>query len=189
MHAAYFRPGGVSFDLPYGLLDSIYVFNKNLSSRIDEMEEFLTNNRIWKQRLINIGIVSAKDAIDWGFTGVMLRGSGVSWDLRKSQPYEMYSSIDFDIPVGVNGDCYDRYLIRIKEMRESIKIVNHCIFNICEGPVNLYENKSVIPSKNLMKKSMESLIHFFKLYAGGFIVPSGETYVSIEAPKGEFGVS
>ena len=188
LHAAYIRPGGVSQDLPLGLLDDIYMFSEQFSTRIDEMEELLTGNRIWKQRLVDIGVVSAKDAKDWGFSGVMLRGSGVSWDLRKTQPYDVYSSIDFDVPVGTNGDCFDRYLIRIEEMRQSLRIISQCINTIPEGPVKSSDAKIVTPSRSQVKNSMESLIHHFKLHTEGFSVPSGETYSATEAPKGEFGV-
>jgi len=188
LHAAYIRPGGVSQDLPLGILDDIYMFSEQFSTRVDEMEELLTGNRIWKQRLVDIGIVSAKEAKNWGFSGVMLRGSGVSWDLRKSQPYDVYSSIDFDIPVGTNGDCFDRYLIRIEEMRQSLRIISQCINMIPEGPVKSSDAKIVTPSRSQVKNSMESLIHHFKLHTEGFSVPSGETYAATEAPKGEFGV-
>ena len=188
LHAAYIRPGGVSQDLPLGLLDDIYMFSEQFSTRVDEMEELLTGNRIWKQRLDDIGVVSAKDAKDWGFSGVMLRGSGVSWDLRKTQPYDVYSSIDFDVPVGTNGDCFDRYLIRIEEMRQSLRIISQCINTIPEGPVKSSDAKIVTPSRSQVKNSMESLIHHFKLHTEGFSVPSGETYSATEAPKGEFGV-
>ena len=188
LHAAYIRPGGVSQDLPLGLLDDIYMFSEQFSTRVDEMEELLTGNRIWKQRLVDIGVVSAKDAKEWGFSGVMLRGSGVSWDLRKTQPYDVYSSIDFDVPVGTNGDCFDRYLIRIEEMRQSLRIISQCINTIPEGPVKSSDAKIVTPSRSQVKNSMESLIHHFKLHTEGFSVPSGETYSATEAPKGEFGV-
>ena len=188
LHAAYIRPGGVGQDLPLGLLDDIYMFSEQFSTRVDEMEELLTGNRIWKQRLVDIGVVSAKDAKDWGFSGVMLRGSGVSWDLRKTQPYDVYSSIDFDVPVGTNGDCFDRYLIRIEEMRQSLRIISQCINTIPEGPVKSSDAKIVTPSRSQVKNSMESLIHHFKLHTEGFSVPSGETYSATEAPKGEFGV-
>ena len=188
LHAAYIRPGGVSQDLPLGLLDDIYMFSEQFSTRVDEMEELLTGNRIWKQRLVDIGVVSAKAAKDWGFSGVMLRGSGVSWDLRKTQPYDVYSSIDFDVPVGTNGDCFDRYLIRIEEMRQSLRIISQCINTIPEGPVKSSDAKIVTPSRSQVKNSMESLIHHFKLHTEGFSVPSGETYSATEAPKGEFGV-
>ncbi len=188
MHAAYFRPGGVNQDLPLGFIDDVYVFIENMAARLDEMEELLTDNRIWKQRLVDIGIVPASDALDWGFSGVMLRGSGVSWDLRKTQPYEVYDRLDFDIPVGTNGDCYDRYLIRISEMRESLKIINQCLNDMPEGNIKVNNNKIISPSKSYMKKSMEDLIHHFKLYTEGFSPLPGETFTAIEAPKGEYGV-
>jgi NADH dehydrogenase (ubiquinone) Fe-S protein 2 len=188
MHAAYFRPGGVNQDLPLGFIDDVYVFLENMSSRLDEMEELLTDNRIWKQRLVDVGVVPMKSALDWGFSGVMLRGSGVSWDLRKTQPYEVYDRVDFDIPVGTNGDCYDRYLIRISEMRESIKIINQCLNDMPEGLIKIDNNKIITPSKNYMKKSMEDLIHHFKLYTEGFSPAAGDTFTAIEAPKGEYGV-
>jgi NADH dehydrogenase (ubiquinone) Fe-S protein 2 len=188
MHAAYFRPGGVRSDLPLNLLTDIYLFISNLSSRLDEMEELLTSNRIWKQRLLNIGVVTADQALEWGFSGVLLRGSGIPWDLRRTQPYEIYSLINFDIPIGINGDCYDRYLIRINEMRESLKIIEYCVNNIPETPIKVDNFKISIPSKKSIKNSMESLISHFKIYTEGFVVPKGETYCFVEAPKGEFGV-
>jgi NADH dehydrogenase (ubiquinone) Fe-S protein 2 len=188
LHAAYFRPGGVNQDLPLGLLDDINIFSQNFPARLDEMEELLTGSRIWKQRLVDIGIVDINQAIDFGFTGVLLRGSGMPWDLRKAQPYEIYDSLDFDIPVGSNGDCFDRYLIRINEMRQSIRIINQCLNNIPNGPIKVDNNKISTPSKLYIKQSMESIIHHFKLYTEGFLVLAGETYVAIEAPKGEFGV-
>jgi len=188
MHAAYFRPGGVNSDLSFGLLDDIYLFSKQFVTRLDEMEEMLTLNRIWKQRLIDIGIIDKKDACAWGFSGVMLRGSNISWDLRKNQPYEVYNSMEFNIPVGKNGDCYDRYLVRIKEMRESLSIIQQCLNSISVGPVFLDDYKISSPSKLSIKTSMESLIHHFKLFTEGFVVPQGETYTATEAPKGEFGV-
>jgi NADH dehydrogenase (ubiquinone) Fe-S protein 2 len=188
MHSSYFRPGGVSSDLPKGLLNDIYIFCQQFNTRLDEFEEMLTNNRIWKQRLVDIGIISAKDALDWGFSGVMLRGSGIPWDLRKTQPYEIYDKINFEIPQGTNGDCYDRYLIRIEEMRQSINIINQVMNTIPEGLVKINDYKITNSSRSQIKNSMESLIHHFKYYTDGFNVPSGETYVTIEAPKGEFGI-
>ena len=188
MHAAYFRPGGVHVDLPKGMLADIYIFIEQFNLRLLEIEDMLTENRIWKQRLVDIGVVTVKDAYDWGFSGVMLRGSGVRWDLRKSQPYEIYDSIAFTIPVGTNGDCYDRYLIRIFEMRESLKIIKQCLDNIPLGLVKSDDNKITPPSRIEMKQSMESLIHHFKMYTQGVSIPSNETYVGTEAPKGEFGV-
>lgn len=188
MHAAYVRPGGVSLDLPLGLSEDIFYFAQNFSSRIDEMEEMLTNNRIWKQRLVDVGIVTAEEALNWGFTGVMLRGSGVSWDLRKSQPYDGYEQFHFDIPVGTRGDCYDRYLIRVEEMRQSIAIIMQCLNAMPTGPIKVDDKKVTPPSRSHMKKSMESLIHHFQFYTEGFAVRSNETYTAVEAPKGEFGV-
>jgi len=188
MHAAYFRPGGVSMDLPAGLLNDIYLFVEQFNLRLLEVEEMLTENRIWKQRLVDIGVVSAKDAYDWGFSGVMLRGSGVKWDLRKSQPYEVYNQLNFDIPVGSNGDCYDRYLIRIFEMKESLKIIEQCLNKIPLGIVKTNDNKITPPSRKDIKQSMESLIHHFKIYTQSFVVPFNEVYAASEAPKGEFGV-
>jgi len=188
MHAAYFRPGGVQQDLPLNFLEDLFQFVTAFTTRIDEFEELLSNNRIWKQRLVNIGIVTKKEALDWGFSGVMLRGSGIPWDLRKSQPYEVYDKTPFDIPVGTNGDCFDRYLIRIQEMRQSLRIILFCINNIPEGQIKIDDKKITPPSRFEMKNSMESLIHHFKYYTQGFDVPQGTTYVTVEAPKGEFGV-
>ena len=188
MHAAYFRPGGVSMDLPKGLLDDIYIFVEQFTLRLTEVEDMLTENRIWKQRLVDVGIVTQKDAYNWGFSGVMLRGSGINWDLRKSQPYEVYSKLDFEIPVGVNGDCYDRYLLRVFEMKESLKIIKQCLDKIPSGIIKSDDNKITPPSRIEFKQSMESLIHHFKLYTQGFSVPFNETYTACEAPKGEFGV-
>ena len=188
MHASFIRPGGVQQDLPLNFLEDLYQFINLFSMRIDEFEELLSNNRIWKQRLVNIGIVTKKEALDWGFSGVMLRGSGIPWDLRKSQPYEIYSKTPFDIPVGTNGDCFDRYLIRIQEMRQSLRIISFCINNIPEGPIKIDDKKITPPSRIEMKNSMEALIHHFKFYTQGFDVPKGFTYTTVEAPKGEFGV-
>jgi len=188
MHAAYFRPGGVSMDLPKGLLDDIFIFVEQFTLRLTEVEDMLTENRIWKQRLVDIGVVTQKDAYDWGFSGVMLRGSGVNWDLRKSQPYEVYSKLNFNVPIGVSGDCYDRYLVRIFEMKESLKIIKQCLDEIPTGLVKTDDNKITPPARSEIKQSMESLIHHFKLYTQGFVVPFNETYMACEAPKGEFGV-
>ena len=188
MHAAYVRPGGVGQDLPLGLSEDIYRFAQQFSSRIDEMEELLTTNRIWKQRLVDVGIVTAAQAMDWSFSGVMVRGSGVEWDLRKVQPYDVYDKMDFAVPVGSRGDCYDRYLIRLEEMRQSIRIIMQCINEMPQGMVFTNDRKLNAPSRSQMKQSMESLIHHFKLYTEGFTVPAGETYTAVEAPKGEFGV-
>jgi NADH dehydrogenase (ubiquinone) Fe-S protein 2 len=188
MHAAYVRPGGVASDLPIGLCDDIWTFCSLLPTRLDEMEELLTDNRIWKQRLVNIGVVTAKDALNWGFSGVMLRGSGIHWDLRKNIPYEIYSQLDWTIPVGKNGDCYDRYLIRMQEMRQSISLIQQAINRLPNGPHTIDDYKIVKPSRHAMKLDMEALIHHFKIFSQGFIVPQGETYTAIEAPKGEFGI-
>jgi len=188
MHAAYIRPGGVSQDLPAGLSHDIYRFAEQFASRIDELEEMLTNNRIWKQRLVDIGCVSVEEALDWGFSGVMLRGSGVPWDLRATQPYDVYDRMQFEVPVGTQGDCYDRYLIRVEEMRQSLRILIQALNALPTGMIRTDDRKLTPPSRTQMKQSMESLIHHFKLYTEGFVVPSGETYTAIEAPKGEFGV-
>ena len=188
LHAAYIRPGGVAQDLPIGLSEDIYRFARQFASRIDEMEEMLTGNRIWKQRLVDIGVVTADEALDWGFTGVMLRGSGVAWDLRKNQPYDIYEQMDFQVPVGSRGDCYDRYLIRVEEMRQSLRIILQCLQEMPQGEIKTDDRKITPPSRTHMKTSMESLIHHFKLYTEGFTVPAGETYTAVEAPKGEFGV-
>ena len=188
MHAAYIRPGGVAQDLPVGLCEDIFKFCQQYASRIDEMEEMLTGNRIWKQRLVDIGVVTADQALDWGFSGVMLRGSGVAWDLRKTQPYDVYNKMNFDIPVGMRGDCYYRYLIRIEEMRQSLRIIMQCINELPQGVIKVDDKKITPPSRSQMKQSMESLIHHFKHYTEGFVVPAGETYTAVEAPKGEFGV-
>lgn len=188
MHAAYFRPGGVHSDLPKGLLSDIHIFLKMFNNKIIEIEEMLSENRIWKERLIGIGVVSAKDALDLGFSGVMLRGSGIQWDLRKSQPYEVYNEVDFDIVVGNHGDCYDRYLVRILEMKQSIKIIEECLNKIPNGLIKNNDMKVTPPSRSHTKKSMEALIHHFKNYTNGVSIPANETYIGTEAPKGEFGV-
>ena len=188
MHASYVRPGGVALDLPKGLLDDIYSFVQQFSARIDEIEELLTHNRIWKQRLVDVGVVTYNTALLWGFTGVMLRGSGVSWDLRKDRPYEIYNQLVFNVPKGSVGDCYDRYLIRIQEMRESLSIIQQIINRIPEGPVKVCDSKYTAPSRGHMKNDMESLIHHFKYYTEGITVQKGQVYTAVEAPKGEFGV-
>lgn len=188
LHSAYVRPGGVATDIPLGLMDDIYAFCKAFVSRVDEIEEMLTGNRIWKQRLVDIGVVSAAQALEWGFSGPMLRGSGVNWDLRKAQPYDAYEFVDFKIPVGINGDCYDRYLIRVEEMRQSLDIIIQCLNQMPEGEIKVDDRKISPPSRENMKQSMEALIHHFKLYSEGYAVPSGDTYTAVEAPKGEFGV-
>ena len=188
MHAAYIRPGGVSFDIPLGFLDDLYIFLKQFNIRLEEIEEMLTGNRIWKERLVDIGVVSAKKVVELGFSGVMLRGSGVSWDLRKNHPYEIYSELDFSIPIGNNGDCYDRYLVRVEEMRQSLSIIDQCIKLIDKGPIKVSNFKVTSPFRKEMKNSMESVIHHFKFYSEGILLPFGETYIATEAPKGEFGV-
>lgn len=188
MHAAYIRPGGVNADIPVGFLDDLYLFINQFNLRIDEIEEMLTGNRIWKERLVDIGVISAQKAIDWGFSGVMLRGSGVPWDLRKSQPYEIYSDINFDVPVGSSGDCYDRYLVRIEEMRQSLVILENAMTFMQPGPIKVNDYKVCAPSRSEMKNSMETVIHHFKFFTEGVILPHGETYTATEAPKGEFGV-
>jgi NADH-quinone oxidoreductase subunit D len=215
MHATYYRPGGVYRDLPdsmpqyqasqwrseseikrmnddrqNSLLDFIEAFTQRFPGRVDEYETLLTDNRIWKQRTVDIGIVSPDRALQLGFSGPMLRGSGFEWDLRKKQPYEVYDKLDFDIPVGVNGDCYDRYLVRVEEMRQSNRIIEQCVdwLRANPGPVELEDHKLVPLRREEMKEDMESLIHHFKLFTEGFCIPEGETYAAVEAPKGEFGI-
>ncbi|HOV03173.1 MAG TPA: NADH-quinone oxidoreductase subunit D, partial [Kaistiaceae bacterium] len=192
MHAAFFRPGGVHQDLPEQLIDDIEAFCDPFLGVCDDIEGLLTENRIFKQRNVDIGVVSLEDAFAWGFSGVMVRGSGAPWDLRKSQPYECYSELDFDIPIGKNGDCYDRYLIRMEEMRQSVKIMRQCVELLRQpsgkGPVTSVDRKVAPPRRGDMKRSMEALIHHFKLYTEGFHVPEGDVYAAVEAPKGEFGV-
>ena len=188
MHAAYIRPGGVSLDLPKGLLGDIFLFAQQFSDRIDEIEELLTPNRIWKERLQNVGIVTKKQAEDWGFSGVMVRGSGINNDLRKNQPYEVYEKLNFNVVLGKNGDSYDRYLIRIEEMRQSLYLINQVLNKMPGGPVKTDNQKIIGSSRAIMKTSMEAIIHHFKLFTEGFVVKANEIYTSIEAPKGEFGV-
>ncbi len=188
MHAAYFRPGGVHQDLPAGLAEDIMAFAERFPAHIDDVEGLLTENRIFKQRLVDIGAASAEQAFDWGFSGPMLRASGVAWDLRKAQPYDVYERVDFDIPVGKNGDCYDRYLVRVEEMRQCLRIIEQCLNEMPGGPVMVDDNKIAPPKRSEMKRSMEALIHHFKLYTEGYHVPAGEIYAAVEAPKGEFGV-
>jgi NADH-quinone oxidoreductase subunit D len=192
MHAAYIRPGGVHQDLPQKLIDDIGHFCDEHPKVLDDIETLLTNNRIFKQRNVDIGVVSLEECFQWGFSGVMLRGSGAAWDLRKAQPYECYSEMDFDIPIGKNGDNYDRYLLRIQEMRESTKIMKQCVAMLNsptgQGPIASSDGKIVPPKRAEMKRSMEALIHHFKLYTEGYKVPEGEVYAAVEAPKGEFGV-
>ena len=188
LHANYFRPGGVHQDLPRGLPEDIAKFCEQFPKIIDDLETLLTDNRIFKQRNVDIGVVSKQDALDYSFSGVMLRGSGVPWDLRKSQPYDCYEQVEFKIPIGKNGDCYDRYLCRIEEMRESVKIINQCLVKLPKGPVKTQDAKITPPSKKELKNSMEALIHHFKLFTEGYRVDKDEIYTSVEAPKGEFGV-
>lgn len=188
LHAAYFRPGGVAKDLPDGLLDDIAKFCDDFPKWIRDMETLLTENRIFKQRTVDIGVVTGDEAVEWGFSGPMLRGSGLAWDLRKSQPYDGYENYEFDIPIGKNGDCYDRYLCRVEEMRQSLRIMKQCIKAMKPGPVKATTHKVSPPPRADMKQSMEALIHHFKLYTEGYHVPAGETYTAVEAPKGEFGV-
>nr|WP_218939397.1 NADH-quinone oxidoreductase subunit D [Wolbachia endosymbiont of Atemnus politus] len=187
-HAAYIRPGGVAADVPEGLIEDIAKFIEQFPKYIDDVDELLTENRIWKQRTVGISEISIKQALDWGFSGSMLRAAGLAWDLRKSQPYEVYDQLDFDIPIGQNGDCYDRYLVRMAEIRQSIGLVKQCIEKMPEGPVKTEDRKISPPPRAEMKKSMEALIHHFKLYSEGYHVPEGEAYAAVEAPKGEFGV-
>ncbi len=188
LHANYFRAGGVHKDLPAGLDSDIEEFCNNFPKIIDDLETLLTDNRIFKQRNVDIGIVSKQDALDYSFSGVMLRGSGVAWDLRRSQPYDCYDDLEFKIPVGKNGDCYDRYLCRIEEMRESVKIIKQCLKNIPKGPIKTEDGKISPPPKKELKQSMEALIHHFKLFTEGYRVEKDEIYTAVEAPKGEFGV-
>jgi NADH-quinone oxidoreductase subunit D len=192
MHAAYIRPGGVHQDLPQKLVDDIGHFCETHPKVLDDIETLLTENRIFKQRNVDIGVVSLEECFNWGFSGVMVRGSGAAWDLRKAQPYECYSEMDFDIPIGKNGDNYDRYLIRVEEMRQSVKIMKQCVAMLNspagQGPVTSSDGKIVPPRRAEMKRSMEALIHHFKLYTEGYKVPEGEVYAAVEAPKGEFGV-
>ncbi|TPL85141.1 NADH-quinone oxidoreductase subunit D [Mesorhizobium sp. B2-3-12] len=191
MHAAYFRPGGVHQDLPPDLIVDIGNWIDPFLKTVDDLDRLLTDNRIFKLRNVDIGRISQNEAWAWGFSGVMVRGSGAAWDLRKSQPYECYAEMDFDIPVGKNGDCYDRYLLRMEEMRQSAKIMRQCVDLLAKegtGPVSNLDGKVVPPKRAAMKRSMEALIHHFKLYTEGFRVPAGEVYAAVEAPKGEFGV-
>ncbi len=192
MHAAFIRPGGIHQDIPQKLIDDIGNFCDKHIKVLDDIEGLLTDNRIFKQRNVDIGVVSLEECFKWGFSGVMVRGSGAAWDLRKSQPYECYSELDFDIPIGKNGDNYDRYLIRMLEMRESVKIMKQCVNKLSsaegQGPVSSSDGKIVPPKRGEMKQSMEALIHHFKLYTEGYKVPAGEVYAAVEAPKGEFGV-
>jgi len=189
LHANYFRPGGVRWDMPRGLAEDMKNWVDNsIIKVIDDLGNLLTDNRIFKQRTVDIGTVSKEQALDWGFSGPMLRASGVAWDLRKSQPYEVYDKMEFDIPVGKTGDCYARYLVRMEEMRQSVKIMQQCLAQLPEGPVMVDDHKVTPPPRAEMKRSMEALIHHFKLFTEGYHVPAGEAYAAVEAPKGEFGV-
>ncbi len=187
-HANYFRPGGVAKDLPAGLEDRIAAWAEEFPQFIDDLEALLTENRIWKQRTVDIGVIDAETALAWGFSGPSLRASGVPWDLRRAEPYEMYERLDFKVAVGRHGDCYDRYIVRVWEMRESVKIVRQCLQQIRPGPVKVQDRKFTPPTRGEMKRSMEALIHHFKLYTEGFHVPAGTTYTAVETPKGELGV-
>jgi len=188
MHANYIRPGGVAHDLPFGLLKDINLFCNQFSDRINEIEELLTNNRVWKERLVNVGVVNYAQATSWGFTGVLLRATGMCWDLRKTQSYELYNVFDFSIPVGLNSDCYDRYLLRVEEMRQSLYIIVQCINQIPLGLIRADDQKITPPARREMKNSMEALIAHFKLFTEGFYVSEQVNYTAVEAPKGEFGV-
>ncbi|MCX5512024.1 NADH-quinone oxidoreductase subunit D [Kaistia algarum] len=192
MHAAYFRPGGVHQDIPQKLVEDIGDFCDGCVRQLDDLDRLVTGNRIFKQRNVDIGVISLEESWKWGFSGVMVRSAGAAWDLRRSQPYECYSELDFDIPVGTHGDCYDRYLVRMAEMRESIKIMRQVVKRLltteASGPVSSADGKVVPPKRGEMKRSMEALIHHFKLYTEGYHVPAGEVYAAVEAPKGEFGV-
>lgn len=188
LHSNYFRPGGVAMDIPASLAEDMMQWVEDFPNFLTDLETLLTENRIFKQRTVDIGIVSKEQALDWGFTGPMLRASNVAWDLRKSQPYEIYDKLDFDVPVGKTGDCYARYLVRMEEMKQSLHIMKQCLEQLPEGPVKIDDQKVTPPKRAEMKNSMEALIHHFKLYTEGFHVPEGETYTAIEAPKGEFGV-
>jgi NADH-quinone oxidoreductase subunit D len=188
MHSNYIRPGGVAADLPEGLLEEISNFAEYFPKILADVETLLSENRIWKQRLVNIAPISPQEAIELSFSGPMLRASGLPWDLRKSAPYEVYDELDFEIPVGLNGDCYDRYMVRIQEMYQSVKLIKQCISNIPKGPVKTNDKKIATPTREEMKTSMEAMIHHFKLYTEGYRVPAGEAYGVVEAPKGEFGV-
>lgn len=188
MHSAYVRPGGVDRDLPLGLMDDIYKWTQNCTQVLGEVDDLLTENRIWKQRTVDIGVISAEEALNYGFSGVMLRGSGVKWDLRKAQPYDGYENVEFDVPIGKKGDSYDRYLVRLEEIRQSLHIVEQCLNRMPPGEIKVDDYKIAPPKRALMKSDMEALIHHFKLYSEGYQVPPGATYSAIEAPKGEMGV-
>ena len=186
-HANYVRPGGVAKDIPAGLLEKISRWADQFPKFVDDIERLLTGNRIFKQRTVDIGIMTTEQAMEWGFSGPCLRASGAAWDLRRSQPYDIYDQLDFEIPVGSHGDCYERYLVRVAEMRESHKMIRQCIQQMPGGPIKIQDNKITPPKRGEMKRSMEALIHHFKLYTEGYHVPEGSTYTVVEAPKGEFG--
>lgn len=188
MHANYIRPGGVQADLPLGLLQDIHVWAEQFGSRVDELEELMVNNRIWKLRTVGLATVTTQQALAWGFSGPLLRCTGIPWDLRKESPYDAYDLVDFDIPVGTTGDAYDRFMMRVQEMRESLRIIAQVLNQIPEGAIKTDDYKITAPPRKKMKQDMEALIHHFKLYSEGFSVPKGETYTAVEAPKGEFGV-
>jgi NADH-quinone oxidoreductase subunit D len=188
LHAAYFRPGGVNQDMPQHLAEDIKAFTDTFPKLIDDIERLLTGNRIFKQRTVDIGKLTAAQAMDWGLSGPMLRACGVPWDLRKAQPYDVYEQMDFDVPIGRNGDCFDRYLVRMEEMRQSLRIMRQALAEMPAGPIKVNDYKIVPPPRAEMKRSMEALIHHFKLFTEGYHVPPGETYTAVEAPKGEFGV-
>lgn len=188
LHSNYFRPGGVSQDMPAGLAEDIAAYMDEYPKFIDDLDNLLTENRIFKQRTVDIGVCTQDEAIAWGFTGPMIRAAGLPWDLRKSQPYDVYDEVEFDIPIGHTNDCYARYLVRMAEMRESVRIIKQCLDKLPDGPVKVDDRKVAPPPRREMKQSMEALIHHFKLYTEGYHVPAGETYTAVEAPKGEFGV-
>jgi NADH-quinone oxidoreductase subunit D len=188
LHANYFRPGGVNRDLPAGLTDRILAWCGTFPKFLDDLETLLTENRIWKQRTVDIGVMTPEDALAWGWSGPNLRASGIAWDLRRSQPYDKYAEVEFDVPVGRHGDCYDRYFVRVFEMRESLKIIKQAIAKMKPGPIKVQEHKITPPTRAEMKRSMEALIHHFKLFTEGYHVPAGATYSVVETPKGEFGV-
>jgi NADH-quinone oxidoreductase subunit D len=188
LHSNYYRPGGVARDLPAGLTDRIMEWTVGFPKFIDELEELLTGNRIWKQRTVDIGVMTPEMAMEWGFSGPCIRASGIAWDLRRAQPYAMYDQLQFDVPIGRNGDCYDRYLVRVAEMRQSTSMIRQCIEKMTPGPVRIQDNKFTPPPRAEMKRSMEALIHHFKLFTEGYHVPAGATYSAVESPKGEFGV-
>lgn len=186
MHATYIRIGGVHKDIPKGFSHDLYIFIKQFNSRVNEIEELLTKNRIWKQRLLNIGLVSKTFALNYGFSGVLLRSTGICWDLRKSTPYEIYNNLQFNIPIGTSGDCYDRYLLRVEEIRQSLNIIEQCLNLLPKGAIKTETHKVILPLRSNFKQSMESVIHHFKIFSQGFSISNSESYIGIEAPKGEF---